>query len=106
MNPTSIIIKADKALYSLPVNSILYVLAKRNYCHVFTDERKYVVRTAFSKLLKGPLKKQLAILNRSMAFNPKRVTALMISHMHFGKHPAALHPGYLMKISKKPRKKA
>ena len=106
MNPNYIIIKADKSLYSLSVNSILYVLARKNYCHVITDQRKYVVRTTFAKLLHGPLKKTLSKLNRSMAFNASRVTGLMINEMHFDNHCHALHPTYLMKISKNPDQKA
>jgi DNA-binding LytR/AlgR family response regulator len=106
MNPNNIVIKADKALYIIPMNDILYITVKGNYCHVFTEKREYVVRSTFSKMLDGRLKKHMSLLNRSMAFNANRVTGLMINEMHFDNHCHALHPTYLMKISKNPDQKA
>ena len=100
MNSTNIFLKADKTLYSLSADSIFFIVVSGKYCHVFTAEREYVVRSPLINLLDGPLGDCMLYWNRSMAYNPEKVTGFTLSEMCFDKFRYILNPTFYLEFAK------
>lgn len=84
VQPGYLYIREGSVQYRVPVQEIQYLMSSHVYVHVYTDTRRYLVRTALQQYLEQPGLGSFIRIHRGCAVNRDRITRVTATHVYIG----------------------
>ena len=96
----AIFIKDGHRYKKLSLTDITYVQKSHNYLEIYTDEKKFLIRTSIGNFIDQVDQSTLFRVHKSYAVNPSKITEVLPTVVRLGNHEIPLSRGYSEDLKK------